>query len=86
MQETSEMSDSGDVWEEEAGGGDGGASYKTLGARLPWGEGTHLSGEAFTSDDGGAPHVCSRLPYLNPALPLLVCRRSLKCLVGFKSC
>lgn len=24
----------------------------------------------------GAPHVCSHLPYLNPALPLLVCGRS----------
>lgn len=34
----------------------------------------------------GAPHVCSCLPYLNPALPLLVCGRNLKCLVGFKSC
>ena len=59
----------------------------------PWDEGSHgeraptslgrLSQVLFVS---GALHVCSHLPYLNPALPLLVCGRSLKCLVGFKCC
>lgn len=33
-----------------------------------------------------APHFCSHLPYLNPALCLLGYGCSLKCLVGFKSC
>lgn len=34
----------------------------------------------------GAPHFCSHLPYLNPALRLLGYGCSLKCLAGFKSC
>lgn len=34
----------------------------------------------------GAPLLCTPLPYLNPALLLLVCGHALKCIVDFKSC